>query len=157
MQIWTSPTDLTEDTYYDTREKMKASLCPTLIKLAPCIDVHFSLKLETDWKPDLLCREKNWAELEVLLPLLEGRAEETSPFSRYSFHQLRSPENCRAFLLLSGKWFSSNSILSCWGSASLSSLTLPASSLLSAGLHPHAGCWRRYHLPTWRHTLTCCP
>lgn len=161
MHIWTSPTDLTEDTYYDTREKMKAILCPTLIKLAPCIDVQFSLKLETDWKPDLLCREKSWAEPEVLLPPLEGGAEDTSLFPCYSFYQPRSPERTVGPFTCSQKDDSPQILFF------LSEVLFP--SLLWSCQHPlffrrapitsipHAGCWGRHHLPTSQHTPTCCP
>lgn len=150
MHIWTSPTDLTEDTYYDTREKMKAILCPTLIKLAPCIDVQFSLKLETDWKPDLLCREKSWAEPEVLLlPRLRAGQRRSASSMLLILPARITRENCRAFHLLSGRWFSSNSILSFWGSVSLSSLELPASSLLPEGSnHLHSPCWMLRKAPS---------
>lgn len=148
MHIWTSPTDLTEDTYYDTREKMKAILCPTLIKLAPCIDVQFSLKLETDWKPDLLCREKSWAWGPSSPAWGRGRGHQ--PLSMLLILPARiTRENCRAFHLLSGRWFSSNSILSFWGSVSLSSLELPASSLLPEGSnHLHSPCWMLRKAPS---------
>lgn len=151
------PASLTEDIYSDTMEKMKATPCPRLIKLAPLHRYSFPLSWKLTESQTCCAETAEVAELRFLLI----RLRQSRSGWLHLMHLRVARENCRTFCMLSDLGFSSDSILSC--KILLHSLLrscqhplfLLQGSLISSSLILDAEEGTNFQLH--KHTFTCCP